>query len=73
MSEASPAAPAAEAPISPVAAVVGTFSRPSETFRRLVARPTWWLPLVLIIASTAVSWLVVAPKMDMDRTIRESI
>jgi hypothetical protein len=65
--------PAAEAPISPVSAVVGTFSRPSETFRRLVARPTWWLPLVLIIASTAAAWLVVSPKMDMDRTIRESI
>lgn len=73
MSDTSPAIPAAEAPISPVSAVVGTFSRPSETFRRLVARPTWWLPLVLIVASTAASWLVVAPKMDMDRTIRESI
>jgi hypothetical protein len=59
--------------MSPLSAVIGTFSRPSETFRRLVARPTWWLPLVLIIASTAASWLVVAPKMDMDRTIRESI
>lgn len=73
MSDASPAVPAAEAPISPVSAVVGTFSRPSETFRRLVARPTWWLPLVLIIASTAAAWFVVSPKMDMDRTIRESI
>ncbi len=73
MSAASPAIPPAEAPISPVSAVVGTFSRPSETFRRLVARPTWWLPLVLILAATTVSWLVVAPKMDMDRTIRESI
>lgn len=66
-------APAAEAPISPVSAVVGTFSRPSETFGRLVARPTWWLPLVLILASAAISWLVVSPKMDMDRTVRESI
>ena len=73
MSDASPAAPAAEAPISPVSAVVGTFSRPSETFRRLVSRPTWWLPLVLILASAAASWFAVAPKMDMDRTIRESI
>jgi hypothetical protein len=73
VSEASPAVPAAAAPISAVAAVVGTFSRPSETFRRLVARPTWWLPFVLILAFAAVSWLVVAPKMDMDRTIRESI
>ena len=73
MSDAAPAVPAAEVPISPLSAVVGTFSRPSETFRRLVARPTWWLPLVLVLASTSVSWLVVAPKMDMDRTIRESI
>ena len=73
MSAASPANPAAEAPISPVAAVFGTFTQPSETFRRLVARPTWWLPLVLIIVSTAASWVAVAPKMDMDRTIRESI
>jgi hypothetical protein len=39
----------------------------------LVARPTWWLPFLLVIASTVASWLVVAPKMDMDRTIRESI
>ena len=73
MSDASPAVPAAEARISPVAAVVGTFSRPSETFRRLVARPTWWLPFVLVLVATIVSWAVVAPKMDMDRTVRESI
>jgi hypothetical protein len=65
--------PAAEAPISPVSAIIGTFSSPSETFRRLIERPTWWLPLVLVIASTAAAWLVVSPKMDMDRTIRESI
>jgi hypothetical protein len=68
-----PAVPAAEAPISPISAVLGTFSRPSETFRRLVARPTWWLPLVLVLLATIVSWAVVAPKLDMDRTVRESI
>lgn len=73
MTDGSPAVPAAEAPISPVAAVVGTFSRPSETFRRLVARPTWWLPFVLILVFATGSWFVVAPKMDMDRTIRASI
>jgi hypothetical protein len=73
VSAASSAVPAAEAPISPVSAIVGAFSRPSETFRRLVARPTWWLPLVLVLASTAASWLAVAPKMDMDRTVREAI
>ncbi len=72
MSDAAGAAPA-EAPISPVSAVLGTFTRPSETFRRLVARPTWWLPLVLVLLATIVSWAVVSPKIDMDRTIRESI
>ena len=65
--------PAAEPPISPLAALVGTFTSPSETFRRLLARPTWWLPLVLVVLSTAVSFPVVSGKMDMDRTIRESI
>ena len=65
--------PAAEPRISPVAAIVGTFSSPSETFRRLIARPTWWLPFVLVVLSTAASWAIVSPKMDMDRTIRESI
>jgi hypothetical protein len=69
---ASPALPS-EAPIGAVAAVAGTFTSPSETFRRLVARPTWWLPLVLVVLTTAAAWAVVAPKMDMDRTIRDSI
>ena len=73
MSDTPASVPAAEAPISPVSAIIGTFSSPSETFRRLIERPTWWLPLVLVIASTAAAWLVVSPKMDMDRTIRESI
>jgi len=63
----------AEAPISPVSALVGTFTRPSETFRRLIARPTWWLPLLLLILATAGIWPIAVSKMDMDRTIRESI
>ncbi|MDL2718569.1 MAG: YIP1 family protein [Acidobacteriota bacterium] len=73
MSDAAAPVPAAEHPISAVSAIVGTFSSPSETFRRLVARPTWWLPLVLLVISTAGVWPIVAGKMDMDRTIRESI
>ena len=58
MSDAAASAPAVEPGISPVAAVVGTFSSPSETFRRLVARPTWWLPFVLGILATAAICLV---------------
>jgi hypothetical protein len=73
LSDAPAGVPPAEAPISPLSAIVGTFTGPSETFRRLVARPTWWLPLLLLVLTTACAWLVAVPKMDMDRTIRESI
>lgn len=73
MSDTPATVPAAEAPISPVSAVVGTFTSPSETFGRLVARPTWWLPLLLLILATASVWPIAVSKMDMDRTIRESI
>ena len=38
-----------------------------------MARPTWWLPLVLTLLATAGSFWIVMPKIDMDRTIRESI
>jgi hypothetical protein len=66
-------APAAEAPISPVSAVVGTFTRPSETFGRLVARPTWWLPFLLSLVLGTLAYAVTAPKIDLEGTIRESI
>jgi hypothetical protein len=69
-------APAASAPvpgIGAVEAVIGTFTKPSDTLGRLVARPTWWLPLVLTLLATAGSFWVVMPKIDMDRTVRESI
>jgi hypothetical protein len=67
-------APAAPAPgIGAVEAVIGTFTKPSDTFGRLVARPTWWLPFVLSILATAGSIWIVTPKIDLDRTIRESI
>jgi hypothetical protein len=75
VSDLAPAAPApAPVPgIGAVEAVVGTFTKPSDTFGRLVARPTWWLPLVLTLIATAGSFWIVMPKIDMDRTIRESI
>jgi hypothetical protein len=74
VSAAAPAAPPSATPaIGPVEAVLGTFTKPSDTFGRLVARPTWWLPLVLTLLATALSFAIVMPKIDMDRTIRESI
>ena len=65
--------PAAEPPISPSAAIVGTFSSPSETFRRLVARPTWWLPFLLSLVLGTLTYVVASPKVDLEGTIRESI
>ena len=73
MSDGAPAAPAPAAGIGAFEAVAGTFTKPSDTFGRLVARPTWWLPFLLSVLVTAVSFWLVAPKIDMDRTIRESI
>ena len=73
MTDAVPAAPVPSQGIGAVEAVVGTFTKPSDTFGRLVARPTWWLPFVLTVLATALSFWVVMPKIDMDRTVRESI
>ena len=73
MSDPAPEAPAPVPGIGAVEAIVGTFTKPSDTFGRLVARPTWWLPLVLTLLATAGSFWIVMPKIDMDRTIRESI
>ena len=73
MSDASPAVSAAEAPISPVSAVVGTFSRPSETFRRLVARPTWWLPLVIFLVVGISSSFLVRSKLDWEGAAQDVI
>src|SRR5258706_2370585 len=77
MNETPVAAPAsaarAEAPIKPVEGVIGTLSSPSETFRRLLRTPTWWLPLVLSVAAFGVSYFIASPKIDLDKTVRESI
>lgn len=73
MSDAAPAASTPPPGIGAVEAIVGTFTKPSDTFGRLVARPTWWLPFVLVALGTVLSFLIVTPKIDLDRTIRESI
>ncbi len=75
MNDTAPTAPAAPplAPISPFGAITGTFTKPSETVSRLLSRPTWWLPFVASVLVTALSFWLVAPKIDMERTVRESI
>lgn len=77
MTDAASAAPApvpASAPgIGAFEAIVGTFTKPSDTFGRLVARPTWWLPLLLSVVIGAITYAVAAPKIDLEGTIRASI
>lgn len=74
MTDAAAAGAAVPGPaIGAVEAVIGTFTKPSDTFGRLVARPTWWLPFVLTVLAVAASTWVATPKIDLERTIRESI
>lgn len=72
MTESAPRIPDAPA-ISAPAAIAGTFSKPSETFGRLVAHPTWWLPFLITVLLTVALFLLAAPKLDWDRTIRDAM
>lgn len=68
-----PAGAPAESPISPGAALAGTFGSPGPTFERLAKRPTWWLPFVIMLVATVVSVLVVTPKIDVEKSVRQSM
>jgi hypothetical protein len=58
--------------VNPGQAAVGVFHQPAKTFEALVARPTWWLPFVLLVASVGASIFVATPKIDQEQTIREA-
>lgn len=58
--------------MNPGQAVAGVFSQPGKTFEALVARPTWWLPFVLLIAAVGGSILAATPKIDYEKTVREA-
>lgn len=66
------AAVPAEAP-GPVAALTGTFTNPGATFEGLLRRPTWWLAYLVLILAAAASFAAVTLKIDLDKTIRESL
>ncbi|MGA7990348.1 MAG: YIP1 family protein [Thermoanaerobaculia bacterium] len=68
------AAPAAPGPaIGALEAVLGTFTKPSDTFARLVARPTWWLPLAIFIVVGIGSSVLVTPKLDWEGAAQDVI
>jgi len=49
------------------------FTAPAEVFREIAARPTWVWPLVVMIVLSVASQLVIAPRIDFDATIRQSM
>ncbi len=58
---------------SALSRVFRVFVKPGEVFRELDRSPTWiWAFVVLIVVSLA-SQLVVMPRLDMERTIREQV
>lgn len=59
--------------MNPGQAAAGVFTQPGKTFEALVARPTWWLPFVLLIAAVGSSIFVATPKIDQEQTVREAI
>ena len=53
--------------------LMGVFFSPVTTFQDIARKPTWVLPLVVVIAAFVVSTALVMPHFDWDRTIREGI
>lgn len=42
-------APIDQQPMSPISRVFGVFWEPGRTFQDIVARPGWWLPIILMV------------------------
>jgi hypothetical protein len=69
-----PIPPAQEAPSgSALSRVWRVFTQPTAVFTELAATPTWLAPLVFIVLMSVAAQLVVAPRLDMAGTIRQSI
>ncbi len=68
-----PIPPAEEANSGALSRVLRVFTQPSVVFGELPASPTWLPPLVLILLLSVAMQLVLAPRLDMEGTIRQSI
>jgi hypothetical protein len=58
---------------NPLQRLAGVLLSPVETLRDIAARPTWVVPLLLITLLGAGSSALVAPKVDVEATIREQM
>lgn len=53
--------------------LVGTLVAPGKTFTAIAGRPTWAAALIVLLAISLVVTLVVTPRLDMGKMIREQI
>lgn len=68
-----PIPPAQEAGGSAAGRLLRIFTEPTAVFHELAATPTWVLPLVAIIVISLAVQLIIAPRLDMAGTIRQSL
>lgn len=67
------AGPPAAPPASQLSRALRTFTEPAAVFKELAAKPTWIVALLIIVVAGFALQLVVAPRVDMEATIRQSM
>ncbi len=50
--------------------VISVLTSPTATFRSIAERPTWLVPILLLVVLGLISMLVAAPKIDWEQTLR---
>ncbi len=68
-----PVQPMPESPTNRLGQVVRMFYEPSAVFRELAHRPSWVWPVLILVVFSLASQLVIAPRIDMEGTIREQM
>lgn len=56
--------------LSPLACAVGVFYRPTRVFRSLAQRPTWWVPLLLMLVLTSLFYFGTWSRQDVPHLIQ---
>lgn len=70
--EVKPAGPDA-APRNAFQRMAGVLFSPVDTFRDIAMRPDWIIPLIVVMLMSLVSYLVIAPHLDLESTLREQM
>jgi Yip1 domain len=68
-----PDAAAVPPPGSALSRLARVFYAPGEVFTELRTTPTWVAPLIAIVLLSVIAQLVIIPRLDMERTIREAM